>query len=137
MIAIIGAIALMSAPWAAVPFAWADGEEMLINADKSNIENSDKFIQSGDFTANSTDGGDARVEIDLDRSALSDTELRGEISLNIINNEDADFHSEAKIDGNAFRNARGVNQVAQNAGQTSLLQQNFTIQAPVVRDGPF
>jgi hypothetical protein len=67
-------------------------------------------------------------------SALSRTDLKGEISGNAVHMEDSHFDGVNKIDDGAFKDSKGVSQTSQNSGQNSLIQQSFTIESNVKVD---
>jgi hypothetical protein len=121
-----------------------DGSRNQVEIKQSTFGNSVKDSHSNDLstnTATSDKGGasavngseafaytDNSVGRILEESALSISDLDAYITDNSIN-VNGEYFTINKIGDYAFHEPKGVTQFAQNSGQNSLLQQNFTISA--------
>ncbi|MHB8765073.1 MAG: hypothetical protein ACYDA8_12165 [Deferrisomatales bacterium] len=120
--------------------AEGDGSDNSTSVKSSVLGNEMRAEDDVEIEANSTDATsgsasasdrsyahvDSSRETFLRESSLSNNELKGEVSNNLVN-LDGYFNGRNELRGHAFSETKGVNQVAQNAGVNGLIQQVFSI----------
>ena len=93
----------------------------------------DNHSTNDSFNTSDSFNHDSSINVKDVRVAIATSVLNGAVSGNSVKmgQKKYDYTAKNSIDDGSFSNVKGISTAAQNSGQNSLIQQNYTIQANV------